>query len=55
MCFEVNAKQNDTVPPTLAPQFFNAFIDVVGLPGSIKLDTRSVLFLVPPKEPGGPI
>ena len=51
VCFEVNAKMNDFVLPTEGAQFFNAFIDVVGLPGSIKLDRRSVLFLVPPKEP----
>ena len=52
VCFEVNPKQNDTVPAAAAVQFFNAFIDVVGVPGSIKLDTRQVIFLVPPKEPG---
>ena len=51
VCFEVNVKMNITVPATDQPQFFNAFIDVVGLPGSIKLDRRAVLFLVPPKEP----
>ncbi len=50
VCFEVNAKINDFVEPTKQPQFFNAFIDVVGMPGSVKLDRRTVLFLVPPKE-----
>jgi len=48
VCFEVIPAMNTTVPPTLDPQFFNAFIDVIGLPGNLKLDTRSVLFLVPP-------
>jgi len=43
---------NTTVPATLEPQFFNAFIDVMGLPGNLKLDTRSVLFLVPPTVTG---
>lgn len=51
VCFEVNPKQNDTVPASTNVQFFNAYIDVVGVPGSIKLDTRQVIFLVPPKEP----
>jgi hypothetical protein len=52
VCFEVIAAMNTTVPPTLDPQFFNAFIDVMGLPGNLKLDTRSVLFLVPPTVTG---
>ncbi len=52
VCFEVLPKQNDVVPPKDVAQFFNAFIDVLGLPGSIKLDQRKVLFLVPPKTPG---
>ena len=55
MCFEVNPKMNDFVKPAEAVQFFNAFIDVIGVPGSIKLDSRSVIFLVPPKRPGGPV
>lgn len=52
VCFEVNAAVNDFVPPTADPQFFNAFIDVVGNPGAVKLDRRKVLFLVPPKPVG---
>ena len=52
VCFEVIAAMNTTVPPTLDPQFFNAFIDVIGLPGNLKLDTRTVLFLVPPTVTG---
>ena len=42
----------NTTPATLDPQFFSAFIDVLGLPGNLKLDTRSVLFLVPPTVTG---
>ncbi len=53
VCFEVVPKKNDFVEPaTDAPQFFKAFIDVVGMPGAVKLDRRDVLFLVPPKEQG---
>lgn len=53
VCFEVIPKKNDFVTPaTNAPQFFKAFIDVVGMPGAVKLDRRDVLFLVPPKEQG---
>ncbi len=51
VCFEVNAAKNETVPPAIGkPQFFRAYIDVVGVPGSVKLDSREVLFLVPPME-----
>jgi hypothetical protein len=31
---------------------YNAFVDVVGVQGNIQLDQRSVLFLVPPRDPG---
>jgi len=50
VCFEVLPKMNTTVKPKNTAQFFNAFIDVLGMPGSVKLDLRSVLFLVPPTE-----
>jgi hypothetical protein len=49
VCFEILPKINDTVPPKSSAQFFNAFIDVLGMPGAVKLDRRTVLFLVPPK------
>ena len=53
VCFEVIPKMNETVPPLDVAQFFNAFIDVIGMPGSIDLgDRRTVVFLVPPKDPG---
>ncbi len=50
VCFEVIPAKNTTVPATKAPQFFNAFIDVLGMPGSVKLDQRRVQFLVPPAD-----
>lgn len=52
VCFEVIPAKNDTVMPANDPQFFNAFVDVIGVQGNVKLDTRTVLFLVPPKDPG---
>lgn len=48
VCFEVVPNMNTTVPPAENPQFYNAFINVIGAPGNIQLDRRSVLFLVPP-------
>ena len=50
VCFEVIPAMNITVPPKTVAQFFGAYINVLGMPGSIKLDQRRVLFLVPPKE-----
>jgi len=50
VCFEVIPQMNTTVKPKASAQFFNAFIDVLGMPGSVKLDRRTVLFLVPPRE-----
>jgi len=50
VCFEVLPKMNTTVKPKDSAQFFNAFIDVLGMPGSVKLDRRDVLFLVPPTD-----
>ena len=52
VCFEVIPNINTTVPPTKDPQFYNAIITVQGLPGALTLDTRSVLFLVPPTVGG---
>ncbi len=48
VCFEVIPKINTTVKPKAEAQFFNAFIDVLGMPGSVKLDSRLVGFEVPP-------
>jgi hypothetical protein len=50
VCFEVIPADNTIVPATKQPQFFNAFIDILGMPGAIKLDQRKVLFLVPPAD-----
>ncbi|NOU33645.1 MAG: hypothetical protein HOO96_37605 [Polyangiaceae bacterium] len=52
VCFEVIPQTNTTVEPQPAAQYFNAFIDVLGVPGNINLDKRNVLFLVPPKVTG---
>lgn len=52
VCFEVIPAKNTIVPSELDPQFFNAFVDVIAVQGNLKLDQRSVLFLVPPKDAG---
>ncbi len=52
VCFEVIPAKNTTVQPELDPQFFKALIDVIAVQGNLKLDNRSVLFLVPPKDAG---
>lgn len=52
VCFEVIPAKNTTVLPENEPQFFNAFVDVIGVQGNVQLDKRTVLFLVPPKDPG---
>ena len=52
VCFEVIPAKNTSVQPENQPQFYNAFVDVIGVQGNVKLDTRTVLFLVPPKDPG---
>jgi hypothetical protein len=50
VCFDVVAAQNSTVPPTSEHQLFTAYIDVLG-DSVTTLDTREVLFLVPPSVP----
>jgi hypothetical protein len=50
VCFEIIPAQNDTVQPALQAQFFKAFVDVLGMPGSVQLDKRDITFLVPPKD-----
>ena len=52
VCFEVIPAKNNTVQPENEAQFYNAFVDVIGVQGNVQLDKRSVLFLVPPKDPG---
>jgi hypothetical protein len=45
----ITPKENTTLPAKDGLQSFVAFLDVVGVPGAIKLDRRNILFLVPPK------
>ncbi len=47
VCFEVLARRNDSVSPIKTEQSFDAFIDVIGVPGSVHLDRRTVRFVVP--------
>lgn len=54
VCWKVVSKQNTTVPATDAPQLFRATVSVYG-DGITQLDQRDVFFLVPPKNPDGPI
>jgi hypothetical protein len=49
VCFEIIPRENDSIAPGPIAIFLDAFIDVVGVPGSISLDHRAVTFLVPPK------
>jgi hypothetical protein len=51
VCFEVIPAINSTILPGPSAEFYNANIEVVGAPGSVILDQRSVLFLVPPADP----
>jgi hypothetical protein len=52
ICFEVIPKMNTTIAPTDVAQFFNAFIRMIGNPGSVDLgDQRTIIFLIPPKDP----
>ncbi|MDP3279347.1 MAG: hypothetical protein Q8Q09_29420 [Deltaproteobacteria bacterium] len=50
VCFDIIAKTNMTVRPTLVPQLFRAQLDVIGN-GFTPLDNRVVYFLVPPTVP----
>jgi hypothetical protein len=50
VCFDIVAKTNMTVRPTLVPQLFRAQLDVIGN-GFTPLDSRIVYFLVPPTVP----
>ena len=54
VCWKVVSKPNTTVPATAAPQLFRATVTVYG-DGVTQLDQRDVFFLVPPKNPDGPI
>jgi hypothetical protein len=54
VCWKVVSKQNTTVPAIDTPQLFRATVSVYG-DGITQLDQRDVFFLVPPKNPDGPI
>ena len=47
VCFEVVPSTNDFVEPKAMPQTFYAFVNILGLPGSITLDRRRIAFTVP--------
>ena len=47
VCFEVIPRVNDSVKPKAFDQTFHAYVNVLGLPGSVKLDQRRVAFVVP--------
>jgi hypothetical protein len=51
VCFEIVPKMNNFVPARAAPQTFQAFVDLIGMPGAIELGQRTILFLVPPPPP----
>jgi hypothetical protein len=50
LCFDVIPRMNDIVTSTTMPALYKAFIDVVA-DGTSVLDTREVLFLIPPSTP----
>jgi hypothetical protein len=50
VCFEVIAEMNTTVQGQAQALYPRADLEVLGVPGDIKLDNRKVLFLVPPKS-----
>jgi hypothetical protein len=52
VCFEVIPDTNTTVEPQTEALFPKADLEVLGVPGDVKLDTRKVLFLIPPKAGG---
>jgi hypothetical protein len=52
VCFDIVPLRNTTVAPTSVPVFFRATIEVIG-DEHTPLDTRDILFLVPPDIPGG--
>ncbi|MGZ6093826.1 MAG: hypothetical protein ACXWUG_17475 [Polyangiales bacterium] len=47
VCFEVIPAMNTTVKPTDMDQYFLAVLQVLGMPGMIRLDTQTIRFRVP--------
>lgn len=52
VCFEVIPAQNADIAETGEPQFYRARLSIRGNPGDVRLDSREVYFLIPPKETG---
>ncbi len=52
VCFDIVPRTNTTVTPTSVPVMFSATIEVIG-DRFTPLDSREVLFVVPPVIPGG--
>ncbi len=52
VCFDIVPKTNTTISPTTVPLVFRATIEVLG-DLHTPLDTREVVFVVPPSIPGG--
>lgn len=50
LCFQMAPIAANLPAATNTPQIFVAYIDVLGMPGSVKLDHRVVLFVVPAKN-----
>ena len=50
VCFDVTPRQNSSVKASETPQVYKARVSVVG-DGVTTLDTREILFLVPPEFP----
>jgi hypothetical protein len=51
VCFHITVAPNDSIEPTEEPQTFKAYLDILA-DGAALLDTRTVIFLVPPHIEG---
>jgi len=49
VCFELVLRKNDYVPATDVPQYFRAFVDIVGMPGAVLLERETAVIVIPPK------
>ncbi len=47
VCFEVTPQMNTSVKPTAEDQYFQAVLQIMGLPGLVRLDTQTLRFRVP--------
>jgi hypothetical protein len=48
VCFRVDLHRNTTAPAGVKPTILGAYVDVLGDPGKILLDRRTIVFVVPP-------